>query len=95
MHRSGPPKKELELQFFPGHIFTWLSLTLAIGGKATGTPFSAVRQEPAHAVVGEVRGLTDDDLFTAGTQDCYLDVFRLAPGTRRDSRWPERCVANA
>ncbi|MFD5872954.1 hypothetical protein [Streptomyces sp. NPDC060322] len=30
-------------------------------------------------MVGEARRLTDDDFFTAGTEDRYLDVFRLAP----------------
>ncbi|MFG3213806.1 hypothetical protein [Streptomyces tendae] len=81
-------KKELKLQFFPGQILTWLGLILTTEGKVIRILFSAVQQDAAPAVVGEARRLTGDDFLTAGTDDRYLDAFRLTPDTRRDSRWP-------
>lgn len=48
-------------------------------GEAARVLFPSVKQDTTPAAVGEAPELTDDDFFTAGTEDRYLDVFRLAP----------------
>lgn len=45
-----------------------------------------MQKDATPAVVGEARELTDDNFFTAGTEDRYPDVFRLTPDETHTNR---------
>ena len=73
--------KELKPQFFPDQLNTWLGLTLATEATAAGLLFPTVNPTASPALLDDDRTVTEEDIFTTGTEDRYPDVFGLTPTT--------------
>ncbi|WP_055530115.1 hypothetical protein [Streptomyces graminilatus] len=71
--------KELKPQFFPDQLPTWLGIPLATGAHAAGLLFPQITAGIPPHVLDARRNLTEEDFFTAQTEDRYPDIFRLTP----------------
>ncbi|MFC4514042.1 hypothetical protein [Streptomyces ehimensis] len=71
--------KELKPQFFPDQLHSWLGLTLATEGHAARVLFPRIIPGAEAALLDEERTVRDADVFTAGTEDRYPDVFGFLP----------------
>ncbi|MER7048081.1 hypothetical protein [Streptomyces jumonjinensis] len=80
--------KELKPQFFPDQLDTWLGMPLAAEGRAAHVLFPRFDTGEGPAVLDDGRELDADDVFTAGTEDRYPDVFGLIRAETDRSRSP-------
>ncbi|WP_433892739.1 hypothetical protein [Streptomyces sp. CA-111067] len=71
-------RREIKVQFFPDQLQRWFGLDLTDRATATALLFPTLNPTAATPALTEAhRGLNDEDVFTAATEDRYPDLLGL------------------
>ncbi|WP_236242225.1 hypothetical protein [Streptomyces sp. CC228A] len=73
--------RELKAQFFPDQLADWLGLGLSAEGRVAGLLFPKISPEATAALAEKDHVPSEADVFPAGREDRYPDVFGLLPAT--------------
>lgn len=77
LYESGK-RREIKVQFFPDQLQRWLGLDLTSRAAAAALLFPSIDPIAVLPALADApRGVTDEDVFTAATEDRYPDLLGL------------------